>query len=219
MAETAPTPRTRLRRIPERGRYDRATLDAILDEGFVCHVAFVADREPFVIPTVYARAGDQIYLHGSSANRMLRVLRRGAPACLGVTLVDGLVLARSAFHHSVNFRSVVLFGTAVAVEDPEEKAAGLRAIVEHVVPRRLPDVRDLDPLEVTRTLVVRLPIDEASAKVRTGPPAEEPADYALDCWAGEIPLRLVPQAPVPDPKLRAGIPTPEYVSEYRRPGE
>jgi nitroimidazol reductase NimA-like FMN-containing flavoprotein (pyridoxamine 5'-phosphate oxidase superfamily) len=218
MPDTPPSARTEVKRLPDRAAYDRETVEAILDEGFVCHVAFVTDGGPVVIPTIYGRLGDFLYLHGSSASRMLRQLKRGVEASVSVTHVDGLVLARSAFHHSLNFRSVVLFGTAVEVTDAGEKLAALQAIVEHVVPKRWQDVRGPTSQEFLRTLVLRLPLSEASAKVRTGPPLVDEEDYSLGCWAGVIPIHSEYGEPVDDPRLAAGISPPDYVSGYRRPG-
>jgi nitroimidazol reductase NimA-like FMN-containing flavoprotein (pyridoxamine 5'-phosphate oxidase superfamily) len=217
MREIEPTERTRVKRIPKRAHYERATIEAILDEGLVCHVGFVANGQPYVIPMNYGCVGDRLYLHGSPASRLLQTLRSGVPACVTVTLLDGLVLARSAFHHSMNYRSVVLLGVPVAVEDPAEKLEALEAIVKHVVPGRWPDVRWPTEVEMKATLVLRLPIEEASAKIRTGPPVDDEEDYRLSCWAGEIPLRLVPQAPVPDPRLDPRILPPASVRDYRRP--
>ena len=210
------TPRTTLRRLPKRGLFDRAGVNAILDEGLVCHVGFAVDGQPYVIPTTYARQGDRLAIHGSAASRMLRTLGGGVPLCVTVTLLDGLVLARSAFHHSMNYRSVVVLGTAVEVTDPAEKAAALDAIVEHVMRGRAAQVRPPNPVEMKGTSVLTLPIDEASAKVRTGPPIDDEEDYALTCWAGVLPLALVPGAPVADPRLPAGVPAPENVTAYRR---
>ena len=219
MSSLEPGPRTTLRRLPQRGSYERATIDAILDEALWCHVGFVADGQPFVIPTIHARIGERLYLHGSAASRMLRTLDDGVPACVTVSLLDGLVLARSAFHHSLNYRSVVLLGRAQPVDEPGEKQAALRAIVEHVCPRRSDDVRGPSETELRATSVLRLPIDEASAKVRSGPPLDDEEDYGLPCWAGVLPLRLVSGEPQPDPRLPGGVPLPEYVAAYRRPKE
>jgi nitroimidazol reductase NimA-like FMN-containing flavoprotein (pyridoxamine 5'-phosphate oxidase superfamily) len=218
MAATAPSARTAVRRLPERAAYDRATLHAILDEGLVCHVGFVADGQPFVIPAVYGRIGDRLYLHGSSGSRMLRALAGGAPVCVTVTLLDGLVLARSAFHHSMNYRSVVVLGAAEPVSDAEERLAALRAIVEHVVPGRWRDARRPSAKELAQTLVVSLSIDEASAKLRSGPAREEAEDLALAVWGGEIPLRLAAGEPVPDASVRDGVAPPDYARRYARPG-
>lgn len=213
----APTPRTTLRRLPERGSFKRAQLEAILDEALVCHVGFVEGGQPFVIPTTFARVGETLYIHGSAASRMLRELREGIPVCVTVTLLDGLVLARSAFHHSMNYRSVVVLGTATEVTDLAEKGRALEAIVEHVVPGRSADVRGPNEKEMRGTLVLALPLTEASCKVRSGPPKDEEVDYAIPCWAGEIPLRLVPQPLVADPKLAPGISAPPTVTAYKRP--
>ena len=210
------TPRTTLRRLPKRGCFDRAAVNAILDEGLVCHVGFAAEDQPFVIPTTYAREGERLLIHGSAASRMLRTLAEGVPVCVTVTLLDGLVLARSAFHHSMNYRSVVVLGTAVEVTDPAAKEAALTAIVEHVVRGRSAQVRPPTALELKATTVLALPIDEASAKVRSGPPIDDEEDYTLACWAGVLPLTLVPGAPVSDPRLPAGTPAPANVTRYSR---
>ena len=217
MATITPTERTRLRRRPARASYDRALVDALLDEALVCHVGFVVDGQPYVIPTIHARAGDRLYVHGSAASRMLRTLAGGVELCVTVTLVDGLVLARSAFHHSLNYRSVVILGTAVPVTDPAEKLAALERVVEHVVPGRWREVRPPTTQELQATLVLALPIAEASAKIRTGPPLDDEADYALPAWAGEIPLRLTPLTPVPDARLAPGIVPSHVVTGYHRP--
>ena len=198
MPELSPTDRTRVRRLPVRASYERATIHAILDEGLVCHVGFVHDRQPYVLPTTYARVGDQLYLHGSAASRMLRGLREGTPVCVTVTLLDGLVLARSAFHHSMNYRSVVILGVAVEVSEPDERLRALEAIVEHVNPGRWPQVRPPSAQELRATMVLRLPIEEASAKVRSGGPLDDAEDLGWPCWSGHVPLRLVALAPVPD---------------------
>jgi nitroimidazol reductase NimA-like FMN-containing flavoprotein (pyridoxamine 5'-phosphate oxidase superfamily) len=217
MSSLEPTPRTTLRRLPARGPFDRATVNAILDEALVCHVGFVSDGQPFVIPTIHARAGDQVFVHGSAASRMLKTLQGGVPVCLTATLVDGLVLARSAFHHSMNYRSVVVLGDAQAVTDEREKWDALHAIVEHVAQGRWSEVREPSAKELAATLVLRLPIEEASAKVRTGPPLDDDEDYALECWAGVLPLRLTPGAPEPDPRMPAGRALPASVVKYARP--
>jgi nitroimidazol reductase NimA-like FMN-containing flavoprotein (pyridoxamine 5'-phosphate oxidase superfamily) len=211
------TPRTTVRRLPARGSYDPAVLKAILDEGLVCHVGFVGDGQPFVIPTSYGRAGDVLYIHGSPASRMLRTLKEGVPVCVTVTLLDGLVLARSAFHHSMNYRSAVLLGTAVEVTDPAERDRALKAIVDHIVPGRWDSIRWPNDKELRGTLVLRLPIEEASAKIRTGPPIDDEEDYAMDVWAGVLPLATVPGAPIADPRLKDGTPPPGHVTAYRRP--
>jgi uncharacterized protein len=217
MSDLEPTSRTTLRRLPQRGRFDRETVYAILDEAFHCHVGFVADGQPFVIPTIHARAKDHVYVHGSAASRMLKTLKDGVPVCLTATLLDGLVLARSAFHHSMNYRSVVVLGDAHAVTEEGEKWDALHAIVEHVAPGRWAEVREPSAKEMAGTLVLRLPIEEASAKVRTGPPLDDEEDYALDVWAGVLPLRLVPGTPEADPRLPAGRPLPPSVTRYARP--
>ena len=211
MAPFQPTDRTTLRRRPQRGSYDPADVEAILDEALVCHVGFVADGQPYVIPTIHARVGNRLYVHGSAASRMLRTLGAGIPVCVTVTLLDGLVLARSAFHHSVNYRSVVILGTATEVTGREEKLAALRAVVEHVVPERWEDVRAPTDQELRATTVLRLPLAEVSAKIRTGFPLDDADDLAGPCWAGVIPLRLVPDAPIPDPQLARGIDLPAYL--------
>ena len=211
------TPRSTVRRLPDRARYDRATVDAILDEGLVCHVGFEDEGQPYVIPAVYARQGDRLVIHGSAASRMVKVLAAGAPACVTVTLLDGLVLARSQFHHSVNYRSVVVLGRASEIVDPLEKRSALEAVVEHVAPGRAGSVRAPNEKELRATRVVAIPLDEASAKVRTGPPKDDEEDYALAVWAGELPLRLDPLAPVPDPHPGPAVPPPPHVTGWRRP--
>ena len=205
------TPRTKLRRLPKRGTHDRETIDAILDEALICHLGFVHDGRPAVIPTLHARVGDEVFLHGSAASRMLRALATGIEACLTVTLVDGLVLARSAFHHSVNYRSVVLYGTATPVTEPEAKERALEAFTEKLAPGRWAAVRPPTRKELKGTAALALPITEGSAKVRTGPPIDDDEDYALDAWAGVIPIRTQMLPPEPDPTLRAGIDTPAHV--------
>ncbi|MGE5125063.1 MAG: pyridoxamine 5'-phosphate oxidase family protein [Betaproteobacteria bacterium] len=215
-AQRGPSPRTTVRRLPDRARYDRETIESILDEGFVCHVGFVDGGQPFVIPTAYARIGDRVAVHGSAASRMIRALAGGAPACLTVTLLDGIVLARSGFHHSLNYRSVVVVGTAQEIADAAEKRSALDAIVEHVVPGRTAEVRPPSENELRATRVVALRLDEASAKLRTGPPKDDAEDLALACWAGELPLRLVALEPVPDPQLRPGLAPGESVTAWQR---
>jgi nitroimidazol reductase NimA-like FMN-containing flavoprotein (pyridoxamine 5'-phosphate oxidase superfamily) len=205
------TARTKLRRVPKRGFHDRETIDAILDEALVCHLGLVHDGRPAVIPTLHARVGDEVFIHGSAASRMIRALAGGFQACLTVTLVDGLVLARSAFHHSINYRSVVLYGTARPVTEPEDKERALEAFTEKLVPGRWAEVRWPTRKELKGTAALALPIVEGSAKVRTGPPIDEDEDYALDAWAGVVPIRTEMLAPVPDPQLRDGIETPEHV--------
>jgi nitroimidazol reductase NimA-like FMN-containing flavoprotein (pyridoxamine 5'-phosphate oxidase superfamily) len=215
-AAVAPSDRTRVRRLPERGVYDRAAIHAILDEGLVCHVGIATDAQPFVIPCAYGRIDDVLYVHGSSASRLLRALADGAPACVTVTLIDGLVLARSAFHHSLNYRSVVVLARATRVDDAEERLAALRAVVEHVLPGRWSAARRPSAAELAQTLVVALPLDEASAKVRTGDPKDDAVDLALDVWAGTVPLALVAGAPIADAQLRDGIAVPEAALRYDR---
>ena len=212
-----PTERTAIERLPKRGVYDRAAIHEILDEALWCHAGFVIGGQPYVIPTIHARVGDRLYVHGSAASRMLRTLGQGVPVCVTVSLLDGLVLARSAFHHSMNYRSVVVLGTAAEVTEREEKTRALEAIVEHVLPGRSAEVRGPNQLELKATTVLRLPIEEASAKVRTGPPIDDEEDYALPCWAGVLPLRLTPREPEADPRLPPGVPVPGYVATYRRP--
>jgi len=198
MAELTPTPRTRLRRLPSRGSYDTAVVHAILDEALVCHLGFVHEGQPFVLPTTYARIDDVLYVHGSAASRMLRTLREGIGVCVTVTLLDGLVLARSAFHHSMNYRSVVILGVATAVTDDAERLRALEAVVEHMAPGRWPAVRAPSAQEIRATMVLRVPIVEASAKVRTGGPLDDAEDMAWPVWAGHVPLALVPRTPVRD---------------------
>lgn len=214
---SSPTSLTRVRRLPDRGRYDRGTIDAILDAGFVCHVGFAIDGQPFVTPTSYWREGDYVYFHGSAASRMLRAVgTRGVRCCLTVTHADGLVLARAAFHHSINYRSVMLFGHAEPVKDDAAKRHALKSFVEHLFPGRWATLRPMTDAEVKGTSVLRLPIDEASAKVRTGGPKDDEADYALPIWAGVIPLAMVAEAPEPDPRLPPGVETPAHAREFRR---
>jgi uncharacterized protein len=216
---SAPTDRVRLRRKRERGSHDRALIDAILDEALIAHVGITDhDGQPLVIPTLHARHGDAVYLHGSTASRTITALAAGRPACLAVSLLDGLVLARSAMHHSANYRSVVLFGVTRLLKEPEEKLAAFQAIVEHIVPGRWQDVRAPSESELKATSVLSLPIDEASAKVRTGPPLDDAEDYSLPVWAGVIPMSRTAQAPEPDPLMDKPIPPPAYASAYRRPG-
>ncbi len=213
---TARTPRTRVRRLPKRGAYDRPTIDAILDEALVAHLAFTGEEgQPYAIPTLHARVGDEVWVHGSAASRTLRTLGGGAPACLTVTLIDGLVLARAIFNHSMNYRSVIVLGEARAVTDPEEKRVALAAFAERIAPGRWADARPPTPQELKATSILALPLDEASAKVRTGPPVDGDADHALDVWAGVVPMRLVRGEPVPDPALRSGIEVPRYLREAR----
>jgi len=210
------TERTKLKRLPKRGHFDRETVYKILDEGFICHIGFAPDGQPFVIPTGYARVDDKLYIHGSQASRMLRTLSGGLDACVTVTIVDGLVLARSAFHHSMNYRSVVIFGRATIVDDPGEKNAALIALSEHIVRGRWADVREPTEQEMRATTVLSVPLVEASAKIRTGPPLDDEQDYALPIWAGVVPLRLEAGEPIKDPRLPDGIEVPEYALNYKR---
>jgi hypothetical protein len=215
VAETAtpPSERTKIKRLPDRGEYDRAAIDAILDEALVCHVGFEVDGQPYVIPTLHARVGEQLYLHGAPANRMLRTLGGGVDACVTVTLIDGLVLSRSWFHHSVNYRSVVVLGRAVEVTGKDEKLRALAALVEQIVPGRTADSRPPTDAELRATLVLALPLTEASAKVRTGPAVEDEEDVALGHWSGVVPLALdVSGAPAPDSYVTAGTAVPDYVA-------
>lgn len=198
-----------MRRLAKRGHYDAATIHAILDAGFLAHVGFSVDGEPVVIPTLYGRDGDTLILHGAASNRMLGAL--GAPACVTVTLVDGIVLARSAFHHSMNYRSVVAFGRAQPIADEAEKTRALAVVSEHLLRGRWAEVRAPNQAELRSTAVVRFAIEEASAKIRTGPPVDEEADYALPVWAGVVPLELRRGAPQPDPRLAEATPIPPYL--------
>jgi len=214
MGGRPPSQRTRVRRVPERGAYDREQIDAILDAGLVCHLGFVHDGQPFVIPTLYGRVGDEVYVHGSAASRMLRTLKGGVDACLTVTLVDGLVLARSIFHHSINYRSVVVLGRAAEVTDPDEKVRALEAFGERILPGRWAEVRPPTALELKATSILRMPLDEASAKLRQGPPADDEEDYGLPVWAGVIPLALQADEPQPDPRLAFDLPAPPVPARY-----
>ncbi|HYR56224.1 MAG TPA: pyridoxamine 5'-phosphate oxidase family protein [Myxococcaceae bacterium] len=213
----SPTDRTTLRRFPKRGNYQREVVEAILDEGLTCHLGFVVDEQPYVIPTTHARCGDRLYVHGAAAGRMLRTLKEGAPVCVTVTLLDGLVLARSAFHHSMNYRSVVVLGVATEVAEAGEKKAALEAIVEHVLPGRAAQVRPPSESELKSTTVLSIPLREVSAKIRTGPPLDDESDYGWPCWAGEIPLRLAASPPVADPRLDPRTVVPGYAKDYQRP--
>ena len=210
------TERTKVKRLPARGAYDRETIYSILDEGFVCHVGFNIDGQPYVIPTGYARIGDDLYIHGSAASRMLRNLSQGIDVCVTVTLVDGLVLARSAFHHSINYRSVMILGKAQLVEDHGEKDRVLEAFTEHIIPGRWADIRWPNELEMKATSVLKLPIEEASAKVRTGGPKDDDEDYEMNVWAGVLPLSVIAGDPIPDEVLPAGIVVPDHIKRYSR---
>lgn len=215
--QEAPSQRTTIKRVPQRADYERDTIYQILDEGLVCHLGFVLDGQPFVIPTAYGRVDDTLYIHGSPASRMLRSLLQGIDVCVTVTLLDGLVLARSAFHHSMNYRSMVVFGTATLVQEAEQKLTALKAFTEHVIPGRWQEVRSPNRNELAGTLVLSLPLAEASAKVRTGGPNDDAADYEILVWAGEIPLKLTAAPPITDSRSPQPIPVPAYVNNYIRP--
>ena len=213
---TPPTERTRVVREAQRGVYDRETIHKILDEGFVCHVGFSVEGQPYVIPTLYARVGDAIYFHGSAASRMLKNVGSGIPVCVTVTLSDGFVLARSVFNHSMNYRSVVALGKAVLVDALEEKREALHAFTEKILPGRWNDARQPNEKELKATSILRLPLAEVSAKIRTGPPEDDAPDYALPVWAGVIPIHFTAGAPIRDERCDASIPTPAYAAHYRR---
>ena len=216
---SAPSARTRVRRLPERGAYDRETIERVLDAALVAHLGFVHDGQPFVIPTLHARVGDRVYVHGSAASRTLRSLAGGIRACLTVTLLDGIVLARSVFEHSMNYRSVVVLGTARPVGDPEEKRLALEAFTEKLLPGRWAEARQPTRKELKATSVLSLSLDEASAKIRDGGPTDgDTPDADLDVWAGHLPLAVQALEPVPDAGLRPGIPVPPGLRPYRRPG-
>lgn len=216
MTDSTPaSSRVKVKRHGERGHYDRTVIDAILDEGLVAHVGFVVAGQPYVIPTLYARSGDTLYFHGAAANRMLDTMA-GGPVCVTVTLLDGLVLARSHYNHSANYRSVVVLGTPREVTDRDEKIRSFQILVDHVAQGRWEDARQPNETEIKVTRVLALPLDEASAKIRVGPPMDDEADQGLPVWAGVIPLRVVADPPIPAPELTAGIPTPGYASGYHR---
>lgn len=217
MSSFEPTERTRLKRKPERGAYERETVYAILDEALFCHVAYAVDGHPRAIPTVHCRIGDTLYLHGSEASRTAKAIRDGAEVCVVATLLDDLVLARSGMHHSMNYRSAVVYGRAREVTDREEKLLGFRALVDHVVAGRADEVRDPNDDELRQTMLLAVPLEEASAKIRTGPPKDDEEDYELPVWAGLLPMRLEPQPPVDDPELAPGLTPPPNVTDYRRP--
>jgi nitroimidazol reductase NimA-like FMN-containing flavoprotein (pyridoxamine 5'-phosphate oxidase superfamily) len=209
-----PTPRTRVVREPDRGVYDRETVYRILDEGFLCHVGFVVDGQPFVIPTSYGREDSNLYIHGSAASRMLRQMKAGVQVCVTVTLLDGLVLARSVFNHSMNYRSVVILGKATLVDVPDEKLAALRTLAEHIIPGRWNDARQPNERELKATSVLQVPIEEFSAKVRTGPAIDDEGDYSFPTWAGVVPLEMRPGLPISDPRLDLTRGLPEYLRNY-----
>jgi nitroimidazol reductase NimA-like FMN-containing flavoprotein (pyridoxamine 5'-phosphate oxidase superfamily) len=218
-APRPPSARTKVKRVPEVAAYDRAAIDAVLDEALVCHLGFVQDGQPYVIPTLHARVGDLLYIHGSSASRALKVAASGAPVCVTVTLLDGLVLARSVFEHSVEYRSVVVLGTVRLVEDPDEKMRALEAFTEQLIPGRWAEARQPDDKEMKATWILSLPLDEASAKISLGPPEDaESPDGELPVWAGNLPFRTVVGEPVADPAGRQDLPVPESVRGYTRPG-
>lgn len=215
----APSERTMVRRVPEVAQYDREAVDAVLDEAIVCHLGFVQDGQPYVIPTLHARLGDELYIHGSSASRALKVVATGVPVCVTVTLLDGLVLARSIFEHSVEYRSVVVLGTARLVEDDEEKMSALEAFSEQLIPGRWADARRPNEQEMKATWVLALPLNEASAKISLGPPDDSDSpDADLPIWAGNIPFKTSALPPVPDPALKHDLPVPPYAVDYKRPG-
>ena len=211
MTEFPITERNRMRRQPKRARYERDVVYGIVDEALICHAAFVLDGTPVVVPLVHARMGDSVVLHGSKGARLIQHVEAGGEVCLTFTLLDGLVLARSAFHHSVNFRSAMLFGKGVSLESAEDKMEALKAVVEHIMPGRWDDVRRPNAQELDATAVVSIAIDTASAKVRTGPPEDAPEDYALGVWAGVLPLRQQASAPVADPRMESAIDLPDYL--------
>jgi len=212
---TAPSDRTEVRRLPERAVYDRETIHAIVDEALICHVGFLADASPVVIPTIHARIDDTLYFHGSPASRMLRGMKKGMEVSIAITLLDGLVVARTPFHQSLNYRSVIVFGEARLVDDPDEKQLALKAVTDHVTPGRWEDSRPPSEKEIAGTLVLAVPLDEVSAKVRIGPPVDDEDDIGLPYWAGVVPLSIVPGAPIPSAEV--DWPAPEYLTDYRRP--
>ena len=216
MNEFTPTERTKVRRLPDRGKYDSEGVYGILDEAFICHVGFVVESQPYVIPTGFARVNDTLYIHGSAASRMLRTLADGVQVCVTVTLIDGIVMARSGFHSSMNYRSVVILGRATQVEGRDEKLAAMAAFSEQVMPGRWKDLRETTDAELKGTLVLSLPLKEVSAKVRSGPPKDDEVDYALPLWAGIVPLQLTAGNPINDPRLPTGIDPPGYARNYKR---
>lgn len=217
MNDSAPSQRTQAKRVAHRATYEKDTMYSILDEGLVAHVGIVQDGSPVVIPMGYGRMGNELLLHGSVSSRLMKAMKAGTDVCVTVTLLDGVVLARSPFHHSMNYRSVVVFGHPKVITDPKEKDAALEALVEHFIPGRSADaIRPNNKSELVSTTVVSLSLDEASAKIRTGPPKDDKPDYNLDVWAGEIPLRQVTGMPIDDPQLKGGVPVPNYVTNYSR---
>jgi nitroimidazol reductase NimA-like FMN-containing flavoprotein (pyridoxamine 5'-phosphate oxidase superfamily) len=218
MTHFTKTEKNRIKRLPKRGEYNRETIYRILDEALICHVGFVEDRQPYVIPINFARVEDRIVLHGAKASRLLNHITAGHPVCVEVTIVDGLVLARSVFHHSVNYRSVVLFGRGCAIQDEQEKLGALKAITDHLIPGRWRQTRPPNRKEMNATSVVSIRIDEASAKVRMGPPVDDEEDYALPVWAGILPLHAAPSTPIRDERLAESIALPQYIAGYSREG-
>jgi uncharacterized protein len=218
MTDFTRTDRNRIKRLPKRGHYDRETIHRILDEALICHVAFVEKRQPYIIPINFARVEDRIVLHGAKASRLLKHIEAGHPICVEVTIVDGLVLARSVFNHSVNYRSVVVFGKGCLIDDQQEKLAALQAVTEHLIPGRWQEARLPNRKELNATSVVSINIDEASAKVRVGPPIDDEEDYSLPVWAGILPLQEMSLTPIQDELQLDHIPLPEYVSQYSRRG-
>lgn len=216
MTDFIRTDRNRIKRLPKRGHYDRETIHRILDEALICHVAFVEKDQPYVIPINFARMGDRIVLHGAKASRLLKQIEAGHPICVEVTIVDGLVLARSVFNHSMNYRSVVVFGKGRLIDDQQEKLDALQAVTEHLIPGRWQEARVPNRKELNATSVVSINIDEASAKVRVGPPVDEPEDYVLPVWAGILPLQEMPLTPIRDEVQSENIPLPKYVAQYSR---
>lgn len=210
------TSRTKLNRLPKRGVFEREKIYQILDEAFICHVGFLHENQPFVIPTAYGRKDELLYIHGSAASRMMREMSKGIDVCVTVTLVDGLVLARSAFHHSINYRSVIIFGKAGFVENESEKYEALKIFTEHIIPERWDEIRAPNSKELKATTVLRLPIREASAKIRTGNPVDDEKDYEMNVWAGVLPLKIVSEKPIEDARLKEKINVPDYVLNYQR---
>jgi nitroimidazol reductase NimA-like FMN-containing flavoprotein (pyridoxamine 5'-phosphate oxidase superfamily) len=210
----AKTNRNKVKRLPERGHYDAATIYPIVDAALICHVGFAIDNQPYVIPTLHARQGDSILLHGAKGNRLLRHIQSGGPVCITVTVMDGIVLARSVFHHSINYRSAVLFGTGAIVEGDEERMQALEAFTERLIPGRWRDARPPSPIELKQTTIVAVPIESASAKIRTGPPKDEDEDMDLPVWAGVLPLQYVAGAPIADAQLDPGVELPDYIRDY-----
>ena len=216
MTDFSRTDRNRIKRLPKRGQYDRETIYRILDEALICHVGFVDKRQPYVIPINFARMGDNIVLHGAKASRLLKHIEAGHPICVEATIIDGLVLARSVFHHSVNYRSVVVFGKGHLIQDEQEKLAALRAVTEHLIPGRWQEARLPNHKELNATGVVSIRIEEASAKVRVGPPIDEEEDYALPVWSGVLPLQEMPLIPIQDEVQAKDVILPEYIAQYSR---